>query len=308
MRNNYCVVGSPDLRTSYVLGMPIWCSVAVVVCSLVCIIVGSFYDYQISVFLAKQTELGSLFARFGNYVSFCLYPAAGYCIFKGMQKSYSPKNTLAQGIFVLSYAIAVYFANSIFGKSLFGYTPGKSTPFLYVLSYLTCVLSFIWIPFFMEIILDERKHILLITVGCIILVAGLTSHLCNDWLKQVGSRPRFKYLLTLENPIQEFRNWWEMLPYFAGSNDSFKSWPSGHMTYATMVFALPMFADVVKSNHKEQIRYILFALACVWVIVYGYNRIHMTNHFLSDVGFGVLITYVIHVICFKYVNAEANHR
>ena len=30
--------------------------------------------------------------------------------------------------------------------------------------------------------------------------------------------------------------------------------------------------------------------------LYGYNRIHMTNHFLSDVCFGTLITYLIYAL------------
>jgi hypothetical protein len=30
------------------------------------------------------------------------------------------------------------------------------------------------------------------------------------------------------------------------------------------------------------------------VLLYGYNRIHMTNHFLTDVCFGTLITYCIY--------------
>ncbi|MBP5330276.1 MAG: phosphatase PAP2 family protein [Lachnospiraceae bacterium] len=34
-------------------------------------------------------------------------------------------------------------------------------------------------------------------------------------------------------------------------------------------------------------------LGIVFVLIYGYNRIHMTNHFLSDVCFGTLITYLI---------------
>ena len=39
-----------------------------------------------------------------------------------------------------------------------------------------------------------------------------------------------------------------------------------------------------------------FALACAFVVLYGYNRIHMTNHFLTDVCFGTLITYLIFVL------------
>ena len=34
-------------------------------------------------------------------------------------------------------------------------------------------------------------------------------------------------------------------------------------------------------------------MACAFVVLYGYNRIHMTNHFLTDVCFGTLITYLI---------------
>ena len=33
-----------------------------------------------------------------------------------------------------------------------------------------------------------------------------------------------------------------------------------------------------------------FALACLFVLLCGYNRMHMTNHFLSDVCFGVMNT------------------
>ena len=39
-----------------------------------------------------------------------------------------------------------------------------------------------------------------------------------------------------------------------------------------------------------------FFAACIFVLVYAYNRIHMTNHFLSDVCFGTLITYIIYAV------------
>ena len=41
---------------------------------------------------------------------------------------------------------------------------------------------------------------------------------------------------------------------------------------------------------------VCFGIACVFVAVYGYNRIHMTNHFLSDVCFGTLISYIIFAV------------
>ena len=64
------------------------------------------------------------------------------------------------------------------------------------------------------------------------------------------------------------------------------------MTIAAMMFSLPMLADVTKTrNDGKNLR--CFLVACVFVLLYGYNRIHMTNHFLSDVCFGTLITYLV---------------
>lgn len=117
-------------------------------------------------------------------------------------------------------------------------------------------------------------------------------------LKEFGNRPRYKYLVTLDNPISGFKNWWEMTP-FLKDGSLFESWPSGHMTNATIMFALPMLASVFKYKNKN-IKYILFALACIWVIIMGYNRIHMDAHFLTDVCFGVLITYLSYSLLYKF--------
>ena len=131
--------------------------------------------------------------------------------------------------------------------------------------------------------------------GAAILVAGILSDHVNLWLKQVASRPRYKYLITLEDAKSEFRSWWQMIPNLAGSNDNFKSWPSGNMTIASMMFSLPMLADVLKKRSYRK-NMICFVIALIFVVIYGYNRIHMTNHFLSDVCFGTIITYLIFVL------------
>jgi membrane-associated phospholipid phosphatase len=62
-----------------------------------------------------------------------------------------------------------------------------------------------------------------------------------------------------------------------------------------MMFSLPMLADVTKER-SEQKNLCCFIVACVFVLLYGYNRIHMTNHFLTDVCFGTLITYLIYAV------------
>ena len=287
------------MKKQRILGMPIICFIGVIVFCLVGIIIGSFKDFDISTILANKTELGTWFANYGGYFSYCLYPVAGLCIFKGLKIKGKKWNKLVWGLLILSYFIAVYYCNSYFGKSVrssFGYEPGVTTPFKSVYSYLIWVILFAWIPPLMNKILDNKNANLLIATGAVILIAGITSDWINLWLKQVASRPRFKYLLTLDNPQTEFRNWWQMIPNLAGSNDLLKSWPSGNMTIATMMFSLPLLANVLKKK-SEVLRWILFVFAFIWVVIYGYNRIHMTAHFLSDVCFGTLITYIIYAIC-----------
>ena len=57
-----------------------------------------------------------------------------------------------------------------------------------------------------------------------------------------------------------------MIPNLAGSNDNFKSWPSGNMTIARMMFSLPMLTDVMKKRSSMK-NWIAFALACVFVLI-----------------------------------------
>lgn len=45
-------------------------------------------------------------------------------------------------------------------------------------------------------LLDDRNPDRLIAVGAAILIAGITADNVNSWLKQVASRPRYKYLIT----------------------------------------------------------------------------------------------------------------
>jgi membrane-associated phospholipid phosphatase len=162
-----------------------------------------------------------------------------------------------------------------------------------VLSWLFWAVLYGWVPFVVIRLADDGNPDKLIAVGAALWVASFAADAIMQWLKQVGSRPRPKYLLTLKDPASEYRNWWQMVPNLAGSNDSFKSWPSGNMTIAAMMFALPMVTDLSK-NRSEKKNIAAFALACGFVLLYGYNRIHMTNHFLTDVCFGTLITYLIY--------------
>lgn len=283
------------MKKKTIMAVPKVCFIGVVIACILGIITGSFFDYSINVALANKTDIGAFFATYGSYFSYCLYPAAGMCIFKGLMKKGSRYGMLAWVVLIISYFMAVYYSNNYNGskvRELFGYTAGESSPALSVLSWAFWVVLYAWVLVVCYRIFDDADADKLIMTGAAILIAGIVADNTNLWLKQVASRPRYKYLITLNDPLSEFRNWWQMVPNLAGSNDSFKSWPSGNMTIASMMFSLPMLADVLKKRSDTK-NMICFVIAVVFVLIYGYNRIHMTNHFLSDVCFGTLITYLI---------------
>ena len=279
-----------------VMAVPKACFLAVVAVCVIGIAIGSFCDFGINEALANKTNVGAFFATYGSYFSYCLYPAAGACLFVGLREKGKQYHMLAWTLQIVGFFMAVYYSNSYNGKAvraLLGYKAGETSAALSVLSWLFWVVLYAWVPFVMVKLLDRADPDKLIAVGAAILVAGIVADNVNLWLKQVGSRPRYKYLITLDDPISEFRNWWQMIPNLAGSDDNFKSWPSGNMTIASMMFSLPMLTDLFR-NRSEKKNLIAFGIACAFVLLYGYNRIHMTNHFLSDVCFGTLITYLIY--------------
>ena len=284
-----------------VMAVPKVCAYAVTAVCILGIIVGSFFDFSINVALANKTDIGAFFATYGSYFSYCLYPAAGMCIYKGLKNKGGRFKMLACVLMVIAYFMAVYYSNNYNGskvRGLFGYTAGDSSPLLSAACWGFWVVLYAWVPFVCYRIFDDADPDKLIMTGAAILIAGIAADNINLWLKQVASRPRYKYLITLDDPMSEFRNWWQMVPYLAGSNDSYKSWPSGNMTIASMMFSLPMLSDVLKKRSEKK-NMICFIIASCFVIIYGYNRIHMTNHFLSDVCFGTLITYIIYSVVSK---------
>ena len=74
------------LRGKMLSVSPKWFYTVVLACT-IGILLGSFFDFQINERLTNVTKLGSFFAAYGCYFSYCLYPAAGMCLYKGLKKN-----------------------------------------------------------------------------------------------------------------------------------------------------------------------------------------------------------------------------
>ncbi len=292
-----------------ILAVPAGCFWAVIAACMLGIGIGSFCDFDIAMAVANKTQLGTYFATFSPFLAYALLPSGGTCLFVGLKKKGASFKVLSWTLLVFSWFMAVYFSNEYFGRAvrpLFGYTAGESSAALSAASWLVWAISYACVPPVVGRLLDDSDPDKLIAVGAALLVISFSADAVMQWLKQVGSRPRPKYLLTLEDPASEFRNWWQMVPHLAGSNDSYQSWPSGHMSIVSVLFALPVLTDCmnIRKSLKPRVNLISFFFVCVFVLICGYNRMHMTNHFLSDVCFGTLHTSLITAgICTAFLKA-----
>lgn len=275
-----------------VLGMPMICALCILGAFLICILVGSFIDLKIDVALYNKTTIGNHFATYGSIISYCLYPAAGMCLFKALKKKGGNYIFLAWVLLVISVFVAAYSSDNYNGSKL-REALGDFTGAWFV-SILIWILIYAWVPVVCYFVIDDTHPERLIMIGTTILVAGIISDWANSWLKLLASRPRYCYLIEqFPDSVEEhFRNWWEWSPYTAGNEDGLKSWPSINMTIATMAFMYPSLVSNIKKSNKV-IEYVVFGLACAYVVLYGYNRIHMGKHSLTDVAFGALFTYIV---------------
>ena len=78
------------------------CILSVIFFCVLGIVIGSFADFRISVTLANKTAIGSVFATYGCYFSYCLYPAAGVCLYKGIIKKGEQYKMLAILLLVIA--------------------------------------------------------------------------------------------------------------------------------------------------------------------------------------------------------------
>ena len=95
-----------------VMAMPLVSFWAVVAVCVLGIVLGSFWDFDINVALANKTDIGAFFATYGSYFSYCLYPAAGACLFVGLKKQGKQYRMLAWTLLLVGWFLAVYYSNS----------------------------------------------------------------------------------------------------------------------------------------------------------------------------------------------------
>lgn len=148
----------------------------------------------------------------------------------------------------------------------------------------------------------EDKKKLFICGFYLLIIVCLVAALATGF-KYLWSRPRPRYIFIEENPEDLFHPLWILNPFKAlKDGDNFKSFPSGHTTYASLgMFVFPLLGFLF--NKDKKINIILFYIGLLWALLAALSRIVAGAHFLSDVSFGLIIascsTLLINKIMFR---------
>lgn len=141
----------------------------------------------------------------------------------------------------------------------------------------------------------SRRKALCRTGLILIFTFYIAEKLCRI-LKNIWGRPRFYSLLE---DFSRFSPWYHISG--SAADDTFRSFPSGHVTEACMIFSIVLLADLVPQLSEKKTA--LYVFASAWTACVMLARIVAGAHFLSDVTVGAALTLTV---LFVFANIAEN--
>lgn len=255
--------------------------------SVVGILIGTFLDEQISTAVVDSHSVFNAFVEtIGASLGYLSLSMGGTLIFLALYKNEKIYIKIIGWFFlVLGLFLSTFFLGKSFVKGSFYkefIIPGFWGYFvafvlMFGLSSLTYALTKT----------DDKVN--LIKVGLIMMLAMGLQYGLMELLKNVGCRPRFRFLIDedLNNVHFVYRPWYMFEP-FSKHGDYFKSWPSGHTATAAQVMLLALWAPLTKFKFKNE-DVVFFIAGLTYTLLIATSRVLYGAHFLSDVSFGLLI-------------------
>ncbi len=270
---------------------------------LILCVLGIIIDFFQGVTLVHHEDdmIGNAFAVLGSYLSYCLYPAVGVCLFYGERIS----NRVVSNIMLpVSYFAAMAFADGYHGAKIeyiLAHYIGCPENYWPIARWLFWAIAFAWVPILFSRQIDDYDRDKLCFTGVTILGTGLVSEAITVWSKiiPVSLMRDFRGIGVINailNPLIMMSAWVRMFRYTWENYDCSKVWPNGNMTAAALMLSIPLLTDVTKKRSDRK-NTIAFLLAFVFVVAYGLNRIRMTDHGLGDICSDTLITYLLLAAC-----------
>ena len=265
----------------------LWEIVTISALALLGLILGSFFDLQISkAIVDTNNSFGAFIETYGATLGYGMIPIGGTLCFLGL----FPRPRLWQkilGIFLVLLAIGLssYLLGDSFTTSDTSYGFTVTSP----LSYGLATLFMLLFSVFTIVLTDKRNLDLTLRIGVVIIVAILIQYLIVTLFKSLNCRPRYRFIYdsNLNTENETFRAWYQFTP-FKYHGDAHKSFPSGHTAQAGMVLLLASMSPILRFRFKR-CNYVLFGIGLIYTLLVAYSRVRYGAHFLSDVSVGLFI-------------------
>lgn len=290
------------LLDKQVYNVKIYWFILIILFGIICLIVGSVCDLNISNSLYnKNSPFGNFIETYGEGIGYLGGCVGGTLLFLGLYKN-------DRLIFkILGYILLIFpivLSTVLFGKAIgpneYGITLAKPLNYIVAL-----ILSIVVCGIIYAITNKENKRNLIISGSIIALSIILTVAIVNGGLKFIGGRPRYRYLLgdslSKEGLNESFLNWWQFQPFKYLSGDYHKSWPSGHSGITTSLLSLSFISPVLKRSNKWT-SFIIFIVMFIVTIIVSIYRIIIGAHFLSDVSTSIILVSLIILLSIYIVN------
>lgn len=258
-------------------------------------IIGSFFDYQISqFFFNSKSSFGIFFAGYGQTpVALCM-SVAGMLLISITQN----KNKLLMCLSYLGGVILILFAIAMITIDPLLYMKGMN---LFVSLGIAITIVILTNRLLFKLTQGTKREDIKKFIILLLLTAFLAIFVINV-MKVFWGRPRMRMLA--ETPKATFQPWWVIGSYakehfmaLGVAAEEFKSFPSGHSANAAcamLIGALPFVCQSLKG--KEDI---LFYIGLGLTLIIAFSRIIMGAHFISDITVGISMTFIVELICIR---------
>lgn len=247
-----------------------------------CLLIGTFFDYQISSALFNVASMYGRFIEAAGELPFELTASiAGVMLVRAVR----PDSRASKWLAVLGVLVNV----SLAGYEIIGslHVGGKLIAFQLVLTFvLVIAVNVIAYRLTRKTSPDELTRWALMVLA----VWAAQAIILNVIVKPLWSRPRMRVIEV--TPGLNFQPWWvignpDKWSYIAAGviKDGFKSFASGHTAHAAiglMLAGLPAAAFTEKSARRR----VVFWIAAAVAALVAFGRIVIGAHFLSDVSCG----------------------
>ena len=270
------------------------------------IILGSFFDFQISKAIANpHSYLGITISAIGPTIGFAAVAlmGGGFIAF-GLKKDYHI--VLRILFFVLAaccFGVSIFYpAGEYFGVNGFSWL-GIPKAVGYAVVLLPEAAAVVGGYFLFRNVQNKNMWIVwCIIIGLLLLALAAIVPTIKDFMR----RPRYRFLMNGHEDM--FHKWFEPFKeykqYIADNptepHDNFKSYPSGHSAEtAILIVAATFFPLADKKFEKYQMP--AFYIACGVTALVMFARILAAAHFLSDVSWGMTIVVTLTFIANEVV-------